>query len=220
MKFFLDTANVDEIRDCLSLGLVDGITTNPSLMAKTGRPFDEVAREICDLVDGPVSLEVVATEAEGMLEEARKLAAIAPNVVVKLPTIKEGLKALKVLSAEGIRVNMTLIFQAVQALMAARNGAAYVSPFVGRIDDITGDGMQLIADIATIFDQYDLETEILVASVRSPKHVAEAAMMGADVVTIPPGVLDKLIQHPLTTKGLEQFLADWNQRSEPVKSGV
>ena len=216
MKFFLDTANVDEIRDCLPLGFVDGVTTNPSLISKTGRPFEEVAKEICEMVDGPVSLEVVSTEAEAMIEEGRKLAAIAPNVVVKLPTIKEGLKALKVLSDEGIRVNMTLIFQAVQALLAARNGAAYVSPFVGRIDDITGDGMQLIADIATIFDQYAFETEILVASVRGPKHVVESAMLGADVVTLPPKVLDKLIQHPLTTKGLQQFLADWNKHKEVV----
>ncbi len=216
MKFFLDTANVDEIRECLSLGVVDGITTNPSLISKTGRPFDEVAGEICELVDGPVSLEVVSTEATGMIEEARKLVAIAPNVVVKLPTIKEGLKALKVLSDEGVRVNMTLIFQALQALLAARNGAAYVSPFVGRIDDIGGDGMELISDIATIFDQYGFETEILVASVRSPNHVIQAAMLGADVVTLPPGVLDKLIGHPLTTSGLEQFLADWNKRKELI----
>ena len=168
------------------------------------------------MVDGPVSLEVVSIESESMVEEGRKLAAIAPNVVVKLPTIKEGLKALKVLSGEGIRVNMTLIFQAVQALLAARNGAAYVSPFVGRIDDITGDGMELIADIATIFDQYAFETEILVASVRSPQHVMKSAMLGADVVTLPPQLLDKLIQHPLTTKGLQQFLADWNKHKEVV----
>ncbi len=218
MKFFLDTANVDEIKECLSLGVVDGITTNPSLISKTGRPFDEVAGEICELVDGPVSLEVVATEAEGMIEEAHKLVGIAPNVVVKLPTIKEGLKALKVLSDEGIRVNMTLIFQALQALLAARNGAAYVSPFVGRIDDISGDGMELIANIREIYDQYGFETEILVASVRSPKHVVEAAMLGADVVTIPPGILDKLIRHPLTTSGLEQFLADWNKREELMEA--
>ena len=217
MKFFLDTANVDEIRECLSLGVVDGITTNPSLISKTGRSFDEVAKEICELVDGPVSLEVVSTESIGMIKEARKLVTIAPNVVVKLPTTKEGLKALKVLSNEGIHVNMTLIFQVLQALLAARNGASYVSPFVGRIDDIGGDGMGLISDISAIYEQYGFQTEILVASVRSPKHVVEAALLGADVVTLPPSVLDKLIKHPLTDSGLEKFLADWHKRKERME---
>ncbi len=217
MKFFLDTANIEEIREGASLGLVDGVTTNPSLVAKEGRTLDEVAREITDIVDGPISLEVVSTDAPGMLKEARKLAKIHPNIVVKLPTIREGLKALKVCSEEGIKVNMTLVFQASQALLVAKNGASYVSPFVGRVDDISTDGMQLIEDIITIYENYAYETEVLVASVRHPIHVVEAARMGADVCTMPFSVLEKLFKHPLTDIGLEKFLED-HRKSQLVHS--
>ena len=209
MKIFLDTADIDEIREGASLGVVDGVTTNPSLIAKTGRTLEEVAKEICEIVDGPLSLEVVSTEAEGMIAEARSLAAIHKNVVVKIPMIREGLKALNVISQEGIRVNVTLIFTPLQALLAAKNGAAYVSPFVGRLDDIATDGMNLIAEIVEVFDAYGFETEVLVASVRHPMHILQAARLGADVATIPLKVLEQMLKHPLTDIGLEKFLADW-----------
>ncbi len=211
MKFFLDTANIDEIREAAALGLLDGVTTNPSLVAKTGRKFREVVEEICAAVEGPVSLEVVATEFEPMLAEARELARIAKNVVVKCPLTRDGLKATKALSSEGVRVNVTLCFSPVQALFAAKAGAAYVSPFVGRLDDIGHDGMELIRQVRTIFDNYAFSTEILVASVRHPIHVVEAALAGADVATVPFDVFQKLFQHPLTEIGLQRFLKDWQK---------
>ncbi len=211
MKLFLDTADIDEIREGASLGVVDGVTTNPSLIAKTGRTLEEVAREICEIVDGPLSLEVISAEADGMIEEARSLAAIHKNVVVKIPMIREGLKALNVISQEGIRVNVTLIFSPLQALLAAKNGAAYVSPFVGRLDDIATDGMNLVAEIIEVFDAYGFDTEVLVASVRHPMHILQAAQLGADVVTIPLKVLEQMLKHPLTDIGLEKFMADWRK---------
>lgn len=219
MKFFLDTANLEEIRQGASLGIVDGITTNPSLIAKEGRSLEEVALEICSVVDGPISLEVVSTTAEEMVREGRKLASIHPNVVVKLPMIREGLKALKVVSEEGIRVNVTLIFSPLQALLAAKNGAAFVSPFVGRLDDISTDGMEVVADILDVFAPYEFETEVLVASVRHPMHVLQAARLGADVVTLPYKTLEQMLKHPLTDIGQEKFLADWRKsQKQPVEA--
>lgn len=214
MKFFLDTASIEEIRAGAELGIVDGVTTNPSLVAKEGRSLEEVAREICEIVDGPISLEVTAVEADDMVAEARSLIQIHRNVVVKIPMIREGLKALKTLSAEDIRVNATLIFSPLQALLAAKNGAAFVSPFIGRLDDIATDGLGLVSEIIQIFDAYGFETEVLVASVRHPIHVLEAAKMGADVVTVPYKVLEQMIKHPLTDTGLEKFLADWKNQSK------
>ncbi len=218
MKFFLDTANIEEIRQGVSLGLVDGVTTNPSLLAKEGRDLEEVAKEICDLVDGPVSLEVVSTSAPEIIEEARRLAKIHTNVVVKIPMIREGLKALHVVAQEGIRVNVTLTFSANQALLAAKNGAIIVSPFVGRLDDISSSGMELISDIIQIYNHYQFKTEVLVASIRSPIHVLEAAKMGAHIVTLPVKVLEQLLKHPLTNIGLEKFLADWEKQKQLVHS--
>ncbi len=218
MKFFLDTANLEDIREGVSLGIVDGVTTNPSLIAKEGRPLEEVAREICDLVEGPVSLEVVSTEASKIITEARKLAKIHENILVKIPMIREGLKALHVVTQEGIRVNVTLIFSANQALLAAKNGATVVSPFCGRLDDIGTDSMDLIADILTIYDNYQFDTEVLVASVRHPMHVLESARMGADIATMPLKVMEQLLKHPLTDIGLEKFLADWEKQKELVRS--
>ena len=218
MKFFLDTANIEEIRQSVSLGLVDGITTNPSLVAKEGRDLEEVAKEICDLVDGPVSLEVVSTSAPEIIEEARRIAKIHKNVVVKIPMIREGLKALHVVAQEGIRVNVTLIFSANQALLAAKNGAVIVSPFVGRLDDISSSGMELISDIIQIYNNYQFKTEVLVASIRSPIHVLEAAKMGAHIATLPSKVLEQLLKHPLTDIGLEKFLADWEKQNQLVHS--
>ncbi len=216
MKFFLDTANVDEIRQAASLGLIDGVTTNPSLVAKEGRPFEELIHEICELVQGPVSAEVVSTEADGMLEEAHRLAAIHEHVVVKCPLIREGLKATRTLADEGIRVNVTLCFSPTQALLAAKAGAAYISPFVGRLDDISYDGMELIQQILTIYENYGFPTEVLVASIRHPKHILEAALMGADVATIPYKAFDAMFNHPLTDKGLAAFLADWEKARETI----
>lgn len=211
MKFFLDTANIDEVKEGLDAGLVDGVTTNPSLVAKEGKPFRAVVDQILALVDGPVSLEVVSVEADGMVKEGRELAAIHKNVVVKVPLIPEGLKAVRRLSAEGIRTNVTLIFSPTQALLAAKAGASYVSPFIGRLDDISQQGMDIIEDIRQIFDNYDFETEILVASIRHPVHVLDAARIGADVGTMPWKVMMQLAQHPLTDVGLAKFLADWQK---------
>ena len=216
MKFFLDTANVEEIRRGVELGLVDGVTTNPSLIAKEGRDLEELALEICELVDGPVNLEVVSTDAVDMIHEARYLAGLHKNVYVKLPMIREGLKALHVVAQEGISVNVTLIFSPGQALLAAKNGAAIVSPFIGRLDDISQEGMGLISEILLMYENYDFDTEVLVASVRNPVHVVEAAKMGAEIATLPAKVLEQLMKHPLTDIGLEKFLADWNQRKTPA----
>jgi len=216
MKFFLDTANIEEIRKGVSLGLVDGVTTNPSLVAKEGRSLEDLAKEICDLVDGPVSLEVVSTESNDIIEEARRLAKVHENAIVKIPMIKEGLKALKVVSQEGIRVNVTLVFSATQALLAAKNGAVIVSPFVGRLDDISNDGMDLISDILTIFDNYEFETEVLVASIRSPMHILHSALMGAHIATMPYKIMEQLIKHPPSDIGLEKFLADWEKQKQLV----
>ncbi len=208
MKFFIDTADTDVIRDLNATGLVDGVTTNPSLAAKAGKPMRELIAEICDLVEGPVSAEVLATDTDGMVEQGRSLAAIASNVVVKLPLTQDGLRACRTLANDAIRSNVTLCFSANQALLAAKAGAAYISPFIGRLDDMHIDGMELIADIRTIYDNYGFETEILAASIRTANHVKEAALIGADVVTVPPATLMSLVKHPLTDKGLETFLAD------------
>ena len=216
MKFFLDTADITEIRQLAALGLVDGVTTNPSLIAKTGRKMSEVITEICAAVDGPVSAEVTATEHDAMLAEGRTLRKLAHNVVVKLPLTAEGLRACRDLSEEGILVNLTLCFSPAQALLAAKAGAAYVSPFVGRLDDVSHDGIGLIADILEIYDNYDFSTEVLVASVRHPMHVIQAAKLGADVATMPPSVLRALINHPLTDKGLAGFLADWAKTGQTI----
>lgn len=216
MKFFLDTANIEEIRSGVELGLVDGVTTNPSLIAKEGRDLEELALEICELVDGPVNLEVVSTGATDMIHEARYLAGLHKNVYVKLPMIREGLKALHVVAQEGISVNVTLIFSPGQALLAAKNGAAIVSPFIGRLDDISQEGMGLISEILLMYENYDFDTEVLVASVRNPVHVVQAAKMGAEIATLPAKVLEQLMKHPLTDIGLEKFLADWNKRKTPA----
>ena len=218
MKFFLDTANIEEIRKGVSLGLVDGVTTNPSLVAKEGKSLEDVAKEICDLVDGPVSLEVVSTESKDIIEEARRLAKVHENAVVKIPMIEEGLKALKVVSQEGIRVNVTLVFSATQALLAAKNGAIIVSPFVGRLDDISTDGMDLISDILTIYENYGFETEVLVASIRSPMHVLQSALMGAHIATMPYKTMAQMVKHPLSDIGLKKFLADWEKQKQLVHS--
>jgi len=215
MKFFIDTANLDDIREAVSLGILDGVTTNPSLMAKEGvKGTDNIYRhykKICDLTDGPVSAEVISTDYDGMLREALQLREIAPNIVVKIPMIREGLKVIKYLSGIGVKTNCTLVFSPGQALLAAKAGATYVSPFIGRLDDISTDGMQLIADIRLIYDNYGFETEILAASVRHPMHIIEAAKIGADIVTTPLKPLLALLNHPLTDKGLEKFLADYKK---------
>ncbi|MGD9032061.1 MAG: fructose-6-phosphate aldolase [Desulfobacteraceae bacterium] len=211
MKFFIDTANVEEIRKTNDLGLLDGVTTNPTLVSKEGREFTGLIKEICSIVDGPVNAEVVSTDAEGMINEARDLVKLADNIVVKIPLIEEGLKAVKILAAEGIKTNVTLCFSPTQALMAAKAGAAYVSPFVGRLDDISSTGMDLVEQIITIYDNYGFDTEIIVASIRNPTHVVDAALMGADIATIPYKVIQQLIKHPLTDIGLEKFLADWKK---------
>jgi transaldolase len=217
MKFFVDTADIAEITELAATGLLDGVTTNPSLVAKSGRNFFQVIEEICALVDGPVSAEVAATAYERMLAEGRRLADLAENVCVKLPLTWDGLKACKTLTQDGIQTNVTLCFTPAQALLAAKAGATFVSPFVGRLDDIGHDGMALIGDIVEIFRNYDhLATEVLVASVRSPGHVIEAARLGADVVTLPPKVLHQLVQHPLTDKGLAGFLKDWEATGQKI----
>ena len=217
MKFFVDTADVDEIRDLAATGLLDGVTTNPSLIAKTGRRFLEVVREICDIVDGPVSAEVAATDHETMLAEGQKLHQLAANIAVKVPLTPDGLKTCRALADDGAMVNVTLCFSASQAILAAKAGAAFVSPFIGRLDDISRDGMGLIADIVQIYRNYDdFTTEVLVASIRNPNQVVEAAKIGAHVATIPPGVLHQLFAHPLTDKGLEAFLADWASTGQSI----
>jgi transaldolase len=211
MKFFIDTADVNEIREANALGLVDGVTTNPSLIAKSGRRFEEVIAEITGIVDGPISAEVVSLDAEGMVREAEPLAAMHPNIVIKVPMTPEGLKATKVLSGKGVRTNVTLIFTPMQALLAAKAGATYVSPFVGRLDDISQEGMGIIEEIRTIFDNYGYECEIIVASVRNPVHVLQSALMGADIATIPYSVMVQLAKHPLTDAGIKKFLEDWEK---------
>lgn len=217
MKFFVDTADVAEIRELAATGLLDGVTTNPSLVAKTGRDFKETIAEICAVVPGPVSAEVTALDAEGMIREGRILAKIAKNVTVKVPLTMDGLKACRTLTSEGTLVNVTLCFSATQALMAAKAGATFVSPFIGRLDDIGLDGMQLIREIRQIYDNYPaLSTEILAASIRSINHVRDAAIIGADVATIPPGVLKQLIKHPLTDKGIEMFMSDWAKTKQTI----
>ena len=217
MKFFVDTADVAEIRELAATGLLDGVTTNPSLIAKSGRDFKEVIAEICAIVDGPVSAEVAALDADGMLKEGRTLAKIAKNVTVKVPLTWAGLKACRALSSEGTMVNVTLCFSANQALLAAKSGATFISPFIGRLDDIGLDGMDLIREIRTIYDNYPaLRTEILAASIRNVLHVKQAALIGADVATIPPGVIKALLAHPLTDKGVEMFLADWKKTGQRI----
>ena len=209
MQIFLDTADVKEIREMAALGLVDGVTTNPSLVAKEGRPFRDIVAEILTIVDGPINLEVVSTDAPGMVAEGRELAKLHKNVVVKIPLIAEGLKAVRLLHAEGIRTNVTLCFSAPQALLAAKAGASYISPFVGRLDDISHVGMDLVRQILTIYENYGYGTQVLAASLRTPVHFLEAALAGAHVSTLPPAVLRQLLKHPLTDAGLERFLADW-----------
>jgi transaldolase len=211
MKIFLDTAHLDDIREAAALGVVDGVTTNPSLIAKEDGDPEQILLEICRTVDGPISAEVVATDADGMVREGRHWASVHPNIVVKCPCVAEGLKATKVLSQEGIRVNMTLIFSASQALLAAKAGARFASPFVGRLDDISTPGMELIADIKTIYDNYDYDCEIIAASLRHPMHVIESARIGAHIATMPMAVFQRLLDHPLTDSGLERFLADWEK---------
>jgi transaldolase len=215
MKFFIDTADIEEIKAAHDMGLVDGVTTNPSLVAKTGRKFTDVLKDIVALIDGPISAEVVATDADGMVAEARELIQYHPtNIVIKVPMTGEGLKATRILAADGIRVNMTLVFSPLQALLAAKAGAAYVSPFVGRLDDVGHDGMNGVAEILTIFQNYGFDTEVIVASVRSPLHVLKAGLMGAHICTIPYGVIMQLTKHPLTDVGIEKFLADWNKSQQ------
>ncbi len=214
MKFFIDTANIEEIKKGLELGMVDGVTTNPSLVSKEQRPFSDILADICALVDGPISAEVVSLDAEGMVVEARELAKIHDNIVVKVPMIEEGLKAVKRLAAENIKTNVTLVFSSTQALLAAKAGATFVSPFVGRLDDISQDGMELVSDIMTILRNYGFSTEVIVASVRSPMHVVQSALIGADIATIPYKVIAQMARHPLTDIGMEQFLADWEKRQK------
>jgi len=214
MKFFLDTANVKEIQEAASLGLLDGVTTNPSLVAKEGRSFKEVLVEICNIVDGPVSAEVVSLEADAMVKEGKGLAKIHKNIVVKVPLIAEGLKATKRMAAEGIRVNVTLCFSPTQALLAAKAGAWCVSPFIGRLDDISSNGMELIRQILTIYRNYDYKTQVLVASVRHPQHVVEAALAGGHICTMPFSIFQQMVKHPLTDSGLKKFLADWEAQAK------
>ncbi len=214
MKFFIDTANIEEIKEANAMGMVDGVTTNPSLIAKEGGDFKEIITEICTIVDGPISAEVISLETEGMVKEARELAKIHQNIVVKIPMTTDGLKAVRTLTAEGIKTNVTLVFSPLQALMAAKAGATYVSPFVGRLDDLCQEGMLLIEQLVEIFANYAYETEIIVASVRNPLHVLETALLGADIATIPFNVLSKLASHPLTDKGIKAFLDDWNKANK------
>jgi len=214
VKFFIDTANIAEIKEASSWGIIAGVTTNPSLIAKEGRDFHQVVKEITEIVPGPISAEVISLEADGMVSEGRELAKISPHIVIKVPMTKEGLKATKVFSSEGIRTNVTLVFSANQALMAALAGAAYVSPFVGRLDDISQDGMQLVKDIADIFFLHEIESEIIAASIRHPIHVLESAKAGAQIATVPYKILSQMFEHPLTSTGIEKFLQDWEGREK------
>ncbi|MCF4097729.1 fructose-6-phosphate aldolase [Maritalea mediterranea] len=216
MKFFVDTAEVAEIKELNESGLLDGVTTNPSLIAKSGRDFIEVVKEICDLIEGPVSAEVAATDFDGMVKEGDYLASLADNVVIKLPLTMDGLKACRYFTDKGVKTNVTLCFSVNQALLAAKAGATYVSPFIGRLDDINLDGMQLIEDIRTVYDNYGFETQILAASIRSANHVSDSALAGADVATIPPAVIRKLAEHPLTEKGLDAFVKDWKSTGQSI----
>jgi transaldolase len=211
MKFFIDTANIDEIKEAVKMGMADGVTTNPSLIAKEKGDFKTIIKQICKVVDGPISAEVISLDTKGMIAEARDLAKIHENIVIKIPMTVDGLKAVKALAKEGIRTNVTLVFSPLQALMAAKAGAAYVSPFVGRLDDLSADGMALVEQIVDIYDNYGFDTEIIVASVRNPLHVLESALLGADIATIPFNVLEKLAAHPMTDKGIKSFLADWEK---------
>jgi transaldolase len=209
MKFFIDTANIEQIREAASIGVLDGVTTNPTLISKEKGKPEDILKEICEIVDGPISAEVVSLDWEGMVREGREVAKLHKNIVVKIPITKDGLKAVKTLAAENIKTNVTLVFSAMQALLAARAGASFVSPFVGRLDDISNEGMDLIGQISQIFANYDIATEIIVASIRNPLHVQTAALMGADIATIPFKVIEQLVKHPLTDKGIDQFLKDW-----------
>jgi transaldolase len=211
MKFFIDTANIDEIKEANAMGMVDGVTTNPSLIAKEGRDFKELITEICEIVDGPISAEVISLDTEGMVKEARELAQIHENVVIKIPMTVDGLKAVRILATEGIKTNVTLVFSPLQALMAAKAGATFVSPFIGRLDDLSQEGMLLVEQIVEMYSNSAYDTEIIVASVRNPLHVLESALMGADIATIPFNVLSRLVAHPMTDKGIEAFLKDWNK---------
>lgn len=208
MQIFIDSADIEEIRDAAAMGVVDGVTTNPSLVAKTGRPFKDVLIDICEVIDGPISAEVISTDYDGMMSEARSLASMHDNIVVKIPLIAEGLKAVRTLSDEGIRTNVTLCFSPTQGLLAAKAGATYISPFIGRIDDISGNGMEIVEQLVTIYQNYGLSTQVLAASIRNPVHVVQAALIGADVATLPHKVIHQLVKHPLTDIGLERFLAD------------
>lgn len=211
MKFFIDTANIDEIKEANSMGMVDGVTTNPSLIAKEDGNFEDIIKKICEIVDGPISAEVISLDVDGMIKEARELAKIHTNIAVKIPMTVDGLKATRTLSNEGIKTNVTLVFSPLQALMAAKAGATFVSPFIGRLDDLSQDGLVLVEQIVEIYNNYAFDTEIIVASVRNPLHVLESAMMGADIATIPFNVLKKLAAHPMTDKGIQAFLDDWNK---------
>ncbi len=211
MKIFIDTANIKEIKEALSIGIIDGVTTNPTLVSKEGRPALELLKEICSLVSGPVSAEVIGLNADEMVTEAKQLAKIARNIVIKVPLIKEGLKAVKILSSEDIKTNVTLCFSPAQAILAAKAGATYISPFIGRLDDISQRGMDLIAQIKTIYDNYEYQTQIIVASVRNPMHVVDAVLLGADIATVPFGVIEQLIKHPLTEIGVQRFLEDFKK---------
>lgn len=214
MKFFIDTANLVDIKKGVEMGMVDGVTTNPSLIARENKPFEEIIKEICGIVDGPISAEVVSLDAPGMIAEARVLAALDEKIVIKIPMLAEGMKAVKQLASEGIKTNVTLVFSVNQALLAAKAGASFVSPFVGRLDDIGVNGMDLIQDIMTVYGNYGYQSEVIVASVRSPQHVMDAALIGADIATIPFKVIEQLAKHPLTDIGIEQFLADWDKRKK------
>ena len=216
MKFFIDTANIEEIKEAEAMGFLDGVTTNPSLVAKEGKDFKELLNEILKVVDGPISAEVVALDYDGMMKEAKELAAIHKNIVVKIPLTKEGIKAVNSLSDIGIKTNVTLCFSASQALLAAKAGATYISPFVGRLDDISAVGMDLIEQIAQIYDNYDYQTEIIVASIRNPLHIVESAMIGADIATVPFKVIEQLFKHPLTDNGIDKFLSDWNKQDSKI----